>query len=88
MRAASTKREMNIYLLNIPFAALGIAITFVPLIARTRRGAHDHPNDTVFTSVFSLLASHPGEEMQGSPPSISVSGGSGQMSQRESTLNT
>lgn len=87
-REAPTKHEMNIYLLNIPFAALGIAFTFVPLIARTRRAPHDHPSDSVFTSISAFLASHPGEEMQGSPPANSVSEGAGQMSRRESTLNT
>ena len=46
MKVTSTKETMNIYLLNIPFAIVGVAIAIVPLLIgmkhQTRTPSTDH----------------------------------------------
>ncbi len=55
---------MNIFLLNIPFAIIGIAIAIVPLIVGSRHQARSRSADVTAShaDVFSSTSSH--EELE------------------------
>ena len=47
MKDTPTNNKMNIYLLNIPFAVLGVAIAIVPLIIGMKYEARTEPDDII-----------------------------------------
>ena len=47
MKDTPTKETMNIYLLNIPFAIVGVAIAIVPLLIGMKHQARDERRDVV-----------------------------------------
>lgn len=59
-----TKNIMNIYLLNIPFAVLGVAIAVVPLIVGMRHNARAPLDEVALEPVTTLWADHPLDELE------------------------
>ncbi len=49
MKDTLTKNTMNILLLNIPFAVLGVSIAVVPLLIGINRQSKTKPNAVVVT---------------------------------------
>lgn len=58
-----TNNKMNIYLLNIPFAVLGVAIAIVPLIIGMKHEARTEPDDIIPPAV-AFSTDHSAEEFE------------------------
>jgi hypothetical protein len=58
-----TNNQMNIYLLNIPFAVLGVAIAIVPLIIGMKHETRTEPDDNI-TPAVATYADHYAEEYE------------------------
>jgi hypothetical protein len=58
-----TKNKMNIYLLNIPFAVLGVAIAVVPLIIGVRHNSRTQLDVVALEPITALQPVHPHEEL-------------------------
>ena len=54
MKDTPTKETMNIYLLNIPFAIVGVAIAIVPLLIGIKHQARDERRDVDAAGVVEL----------------------------------
>jgi hypothetical protein len=59
-----TKNTMNIYLLNIPFAVLGVAIAVVPLIVGMKHQSRNKLDVIAVESDVAFSDDHPEDELE------------------------
>lgn len=62
MNDTPTKYKMNIYLLNIPFAIVGVAIAIVPLLVGMKHQSRGEVHDAAARSVVDVTSDHPLKE--------------------------